>query len=344
MKKFLTLLLAGVMASGAIAQDEAQEPQQLVNVDVAARFDWQNVSYDGHTDNGLSGFRANYVALRVDGSIIPSLTYSWRQRLSRGNPEGSFLTQTDWLYVNWKTGPLTLSGGKQIVAIGGYEYDRTPIDLTTYSLFIYNIDCFKIGVSASYALTDNDNILFQIAQSPGSHPGMRNIYSYNLLWSADHGCWHPIWSANMIEYQKGRYINYLALGNRFNFDRVYLEADFINRATDHQTYLFKDCTVAMELGWDINKRWKIFGKWNYDVNHSGRAADITVLDGTELNMAGGGVEFFPLRHSRRSLRLHANCFYAWGKNTNTADLMQSKTLFVSAGLTWDMNLLALKRK
>ncbi len=47
---------------------------------------------------------------------------------------------------------------------------------------------------------------------------------------------------------------------------------------------------------------------------------------------------------RHRLRLHAGCYYSWGANGNADNLMQNKTLFVNAGLTWDMNLLNIKRK
>ena len=80
------------------------------------------------------------------------------------------------------------------------------------------------------------------------------------------------------------------------------------------------------------------------MNHSGTAADLIVENGTELSMAGAGVEFFPLASQRHRLRLHAAGFYSWGKNANLANEMQNKTFFLTAGITWDMNLLNINRK
>ena len=93
-----------------------------------------------------------------------------------------------------------------------------------------------------------------------------------------------------------------------------------------------------------NNHWRVYGKVTYDVNHSGTASDFTVLNGTELTMAGAGFEYFPLRKGRHTLRIHANAFYSWGKNANAADVMQNKTMFASAGLTWHMDLLNLRRR
>lgn len=61
-------------------------------------------------------------------------------------------------------------------------------------------------------------------------------------------------------------------------------------------------------------------------------------------MAGGGVEYFPLKKKRTSLRLHAACYHSWGKSTNESDIMQSKTTFMNVGVTWDMNIVKINKK
>ena len=62
-----------------------------------------------------------------------------------------------------------------------------------------------------------------------------------------------------------------------------------------------------------------------------------------MKIAGAGVEFYPLANGRHNLRFHANMFYSWGSNGNTADVMQNKTMLVDFGVKWNMNLLSLKR-
>lgn len=99
-----------------------------------------------------------------------------------------------------------------------------------------------------------------------------------------------------------------------------------------------------EVQYKPDGKWNIFGKYTYDVNKSGTAADFTVLNGTELNMVGAGVEFMPFVNARHVLRFHASGFYSWGRNTNDADMMQNKTFTANVGVTWYMNLLSLKRK
>ncbi len=344
LKSYLAVCVASAFAAVPAYADSGRDVQDILRLDVEARVDWQLTGYDGSTDNSNTGFKARYLVIRADGQIVPGLTYSWRQRLNKAHSDQSFFDATDWVYLNWSVGRWNFQAGKEVVAIGGWEYDRAPIDLYGCSVFWNNIPCYDLGISAGYRITNSDMLTAQVVQSPFFTSGNRNMYAYNLLWSGTHGFFSALYSANLIEYEKGKYINYIALGNKFSFGRFALELDYMNRAASGQTFLFRDCSVMGELSYSPDDRWRIHAKMTYDVNRSGTAADFTVTDGTELTMAGAGVEYYPLRKNRHTLRLHANCYYSWGRNVNLADVMQNKTLFVSAGLTWDMNLLNIARK
>lgn len=328
----------------AMSTSVSAQEADLLRVGATARVDWQENAVDSKEIDSNSGFSAKYLMLRLDGSILPGLDYSWRQRLNKMHKDNNFFDATDWIYLSYATDKWKVSGGKEVVAIGGWEYDRNPVNIFDFSVFTGNISCYQLGVSGAYILKGNDTFRAQVVQSPFFTTENRSMYGYNLMWSGTHGIFSPLWSVNLMEYDKGRYISYISLGNRFAVDKWELELDLMNRAADHQTYLFKDCSVVAELAWNPTERWRISGKYSYDVNKSGTGADLCVLNGTELNMAGGAVEFYPLKKKNHSLRLHAACYYAWGHNANTADLMQDKSLFGSVGLTWDMDFLTLKKK
>lgn len=322
---------------------EAEPVTDLLNLSLRARVDWQNAWQQGHTDHGNSGFEGKYLILRADGRIIPSVTYSWRQRFNKHIFDSSFWDATDWIYVQWSSPiGIDLRAGKDEALIGGYEYDRNPADVYSASLFWMNCSPFQMGVSAGYHFGANDKLTFQVSQSMFHYEGHRDMYDFNLFWNSKHGPWQALWSVNMMEYASSHFISYIALGNHIEAGPCTLELDFMNRAAAHQTFLFKDCSVIADLAYQPSPAWKIHGKFTYDVNRSGTDADLCVLNGTELKMAGGGVEFYPLRKERTSLRLHANCYYSWGTNTNTADLMQHRTTLLDFGITWDMHLLHLK--
>lgn len=339
----LTLLLAVATAS---AQTEADPGLLQLGADV--RVDWQHVSVHPSgsktvTDGGRSGFAGKYFLLRADGNLGQGFSYSWRQRLNKKNGETSLFEATDWAYVNYSTGRWNLQGGKQMVMVGGWEYDRRPIDLYACSVYWNNCAAFELGASAGYNLTTTDQLTLQACQSPFYTAECRNMYAFNLMWSGRHGAFSPVWSANMMEYAPGRWISYIALGNRVELGRFRLEIDLMNRAASHQTYMLKDYSVMGEIMWQAAEKWNIWGKMTCDVNRSGTAADATVLDGTDMKMVAAGAEFFPIRSHRHTLRVHADVGYSWGCNANRADLWQHRTLLVDAGITWNMNFLNVRR-
>ncbi len=103
--------LALAVPMGALAQDVAPEPQlqqgegpmpsEIVRFDVEARADYSYVGVDGHTSKSNSGFQGKYLTMRVDGTILPGLTYSWTQRF---NKPQAFFEATAWMYLNYEIG------------------------------------------------------------------------------------------------------------------------------------------------------------------------------------------------------------------------------------------------
>ncbi len=141
--------------------DEEEYEQRVLRLDIQARVDYQMVrqgemalgskDYTGlHIDNAQSGFRGKYLVIRADGEIVKGLTYSWRQRLNTLHEDANFFNATDWVYLNYNIRGWNFQVGKEVVAIGGYEYDRAPIDLYACSVFWNNIPCYALGASVGY--------------------------------------------------------------------------------------------------------------------------------------------------------------------------------------------------
>lgn len=349
MKKLIgSLLMSCLVVLSASAQESKGQTLEtdpgLLTFRGEVRIDYQRDWQDSHVVKNNTGFEGKYVNIRVDGRIAEGLTYSWRQRLNKHHGDGSFFDATDWVYIDYRLGAWSFSGGKQVVAIGGWEYDRAPIDLYGCSVFWNNIPCYEIGASVSWHPTGRDKLMFQVCESPFFTPDNRDMYSYNLFWQGSHGLFSALYSVNMVEYRPGRFINYLALGNKFTLGNVSLELDLMNRGAAHQTFFLKDVSVMGELSWHPARRWNLFGKATYDVNHSGNDADACVMDGTELTMVGGECEYFPLVTDRQALRLHLNCFYSWGRNANLGNVMQDKTVLLDLGIKWNIDLLRLARR
>jgi hypothetical protein len=315
-----------------------------INLKVEARVDYTREYDDGSINDGATGFKGRYLNVALNGNINKNFSYSWRQRLNKYSSDATFFDATDWVYLsyhpnqNWE-----LSAGKQIVWIGGYEYDKAPIDVYRASEFWNNVACYQMGGSVAYNITPGkDQLLFQVCESPFRKMDNSNMYAYNLMWNGHHGLFSSIYSVNMLEYQKDHYISYISLGNMFRFGKFTVTVDLMNRATSHQAYFFKDFTVIGEADYRINNNFNIFLKGTYDKNSTDNNGDYLVMSGTDMKMLGGGVEYFPLKNSRHDVRLHAYYFYSWGDNGNPDGTLKNKSSYLDLGLTWRVNLLTAK--
>jgi hypothetical protein len=336
----LLCTLISAAAVTARATDESDAEAHLLRLGAEARVDWQDCWQHGYNSDANSGFEGKFIALRADGQIAKGLTYSWRQRINRSHSDAAFFDATDWAQVTYTPSERwDFSAGKQIVGIGGWEYDRSPIDLYSCSVFWNNIACYQLGASVTSHLDDANKLMLQVTQSPFHTTTCRNLYAYNLMWCGNFSGFQSLYSVNMLEYQPNTYISYIALGNKFNVDQFTLELDLMNRAASGQTFLLKDYSVMAELAWTTtDSKWRIHAKYTYDRNDTHTAADQLVLAGTKLSMLGAGVEYRPMS----DVRLHATAYHSWGNNSNAADVMQSNGTFISAGVTWRMNFLTLK--
>ncbi len=334
MNRILPLLLLILSSVGIFAQKHTLHTLRL-----EARGDYQRFSDDGSKVDAESGFKGKFLNIRLDGQIGEHFNYSYRQRLNKPHKDMSYFDATDWLYLTYTKDRWSFSGGKQVIGIGGFEYDLAPIDVYFFSGFCSNVTSYAFGGSVAYALSKNDRLTAQVCESPFS-TATDDIYAYNLLWQGKHGCWSTLYSLNMVEYKPGKFVNYIALGNRFDFDNVSITLDLMNRTTEGHCFLGRDFSVMGEVDWKPCKKVNLFGKCTYDVNKSKTLNDACVPPGTELTRIGAGVEFFPLKDNLNDVRLHLAGHYTLGDVPSDYSV-QPKQLMLTAGVTWRMDLASL---
>lgn len=317
------------------------EAQELLKLQAEARVDYQRQYVDGDAIKSNSGFKGKYLNIIIDGNINKHFSYSYRQRLNKMHSDQSFFDATDWVNLTYAPNDRwSFTAGKLVVGIGGYEYDRAPIDLFFTSEFWNNIPCYQLGVNIGYAFRGGkDKLVLQVCQSPFRTDG-EDTYAYNLSWFGSHGKLSTIYSFNMIEHLPHEFINYIALGHRLDFGKVTVEADLMNRASGHQVIFFKDFSIMAEAAYTPTAWMNIFGKVTYDVNKTNYLADYCVLPGTELTHLGVGLEFFPLKGSR-DVRIHAAYSHSFGTNSNPYGTLPGDQNMLSIGLKWRVDLLTI---
>ena len=350
MKKTFTKILCVAVAvfslTTAAAQQGYEKSNEIFRLGVESRFDYLNETLDGNEIYGASGFKVRYFNLRMDGQIAPKFTYSWRQRFSRPNTDGSFVNNTDWFHLTYKaTENWSLSAGKQVVMIGGWEYDRAPIEIYYCSEYWNNVNCFQLGASATYT-TDkgNESLTFQICQSPYGPNAINalndDLYAYNFYYMGSHGNYTALHSVNFSEYKKGQFDAYVVLGNRFKSGDTTLELDIMNRGTSAKELMFQNFSVMAELSHMVAQRVNLFAKVTYDKVGKDAVSGLFVYPNTDLKRIGGGIEYYPMGHlGNRDVRLHAAYVYNTGKNGNLGGVAKDKGSFFTFGITWKIDAL-----
>ena len=335
---FISLCFSGVM----FAQNSSKPVINTLRFE--SRFDYDHQSFDNDANATLGGFSGKYLNVAMAGNITDKFSYNFRQRILPNTGASSIFDGTDWIYLSYDfSDNFSISGGKQVFQIGGFEYDMPPIDVYYWSNFWNNIICYQMGVSLTY--TDdskNHNITFQFANSNYAKTTLDNLYAYNLIWFGNFEHLKTIYSVNMVEYKKGSYINYIALGNKMVLDNFSCYVDLMNRATaDQEKFFGDDYTVIAKLDYQLGNSWNIFAKGGYDQNKTqtideygnpiyvspDEYIDIFVTPGTEYYYYGLGAEYFPLKDNK-DIRMHT---FLAVKNDG------SNEYHFNMGLTWRVN-------
>ncbi len=340
MKRTLLISVLTIMSLSVFANDttEVKKKNQPISIKFDMRTDWEyQIAADGISDNA-SAFSGKYLNFQLDGNITKKLSYSFRYRLNKLNAYSEFFNATDWANIKYQFDDnWSLSAGKQVVGIGGFEYDAAPINIYFASDFWNNVVCYEFGVSGQYTTKDKkSDILFQISNSPFTSSSIRfdNLYAYNLMWYGNYGNFSSIYSINLVEYDDSRYINYIALGNKFNFGNLNLTLDYMNRYGGVGGF-FDDFSVIGKIDYTIINRVNIYVKGGYDQNLSQESTvsyedtvDRFVLPGVSRVFYGGGVEVYPLRKTKE-IRLHS---YFSGSNDESEPykVAVGATIFLTA--------------
>ena len=343
MKKYLLIIIFTIFATAAFSQQSGNNKPNINNLRLETRVDFDCFSQN---DSLYSGFSGQYLNFIISGDFTKDFFYAYRQRLNNVQNISSFFDATDYLYFGWRiTKNLSWTVGKEIVAIGGSEYDLAPIDVYFHTEFWNNINCFRFGTNLIYTTKNKKNTFtLQFTNSPYDNSVLYgSLYNYSLQWRGEFEHFGPICSVNMFEYQKGKFQNVIALGTTFRFGHVCGYLDLMNRASFEQDDFFlKDMTVVGRIGYNfMHDQMQVFFKTGHDVNDAqysntpyDEAYDLCILPGTDIMFYGGGFEYYPMKNSK-DLRIHA--FFAVHDATKNKVGNSDITYQANAGVTWKLN-------
>lgn len=380
---FVGLILCSVMPFYAVAQsqDEKKEKKKKERKEVKPNYkhkfttfhlearadfeynydlrEWSNLANPTNPMPGSAtqhnyGFRGDYFNFLLGGDIGDHVSYFFRQRIIPAKGVTELFDNTDFLYIQYKfNDQWSLRMGKEAIFVGGFEYDAPPIDVYYYTHYWGSFPCFLLGMSAAYTDKSGKNkIVFNVANSPYVHymdnKWNSGLLSYNLYWSGNFGHFSTLYSLNFLEYQRGKFINFIVLGNKLSFDKWSIYVDYINRAASFNNF-FKDFSVVSRLDWHVSPSVNLFAKGGYEQNFSGcyytSGYENSLVDADMLmpnNQAhcfyGLGMEFRPRVYP--DLRFHA---YVANSVMNRPSEYEGdyswkhQTLTANVGVTWWLN-------
>lgn len=325
MKNFAIILSVILMtACPALMAQEAptDELSYIPDISLDMRFGY------GHDFAERAGrFGGNGLFLDINGQITPNLSYSLNHCLANfeGWDEHGF-GNTHWLTLTYENDWFYVSAGKEDVKIGSFEYDTYDMDsyMEMNSLFWNNISPWQWGVSAGWYPAEGHTILAQACNSPFSALDTPNLFAYALGWRGEWDVYESYWTTNMWQFDKGRYVKALNLGNRFHFNDFSFDLEYTTRCTDIKKAFSSDFTLmfAPSYEWEWGRAFAKVG-WE-QVNE-----DILGYDfGGDNLFYGAGAEFFPFKEYK-DIRLHA----IWASNTE-----YTAGHYLNIGVTWKMNL------
>ena len=374
MKRHLTFLGAMFLIAGsAVAQEvnsSAQMQKSSSGEDVSANeiVDYtpsisldSRFGFNGIVSGGAAGFGGDGLYLNVDGKISKHFSYSLCQKFFSANgDDDSVFDNTDWLTLSYDVGGFTFTAGKDVVMVGSYEYDAYDIDsyFDMNSMFYNSFACYQWGVKAMWTNpSETTSLAFQVTNSPFAYiPKEDNLYAYNLGWYGAWDWYESIWTVNMFEYERGKFVNCIALGNMFYVGNLSLGLDCIMRGADVKQVGKDEITVNFMPSYEFGDKFRLFGKIGWERSGENLPYDFwgeylsteDMILANEENLAtmpafliagedywfyGAGLEYFPLKENK-SVRLHA----AWMSNNYT------NRNAVNVGLTWKFDLVkAFKR-
>ena len=331
-------------ASSMMGKDDFKYSGPMV-IKLGTRVDYQRDYQKSELIDANSGFKGNNLMISIQGNITERFSYRYRQRIHQKKNTNNFFDGTDYMWLQYNFNDRwDVRAGRVAIEHGSAEYQRDPSEQYILSDFYNYPACYLFGLNVGFNATPNDRLVAQAAESSFRTNENTNLYSYALSWYGNHNWFHTMYSANMTEYRKGKFVYYLSLGNQFNLsDNVLLNIDYQNRFTDEGDF-WKDCTVRGELMVRPNEYWNIIGLGVYSSNQSHDLGPLYLTYGTELTRVGGIVEFMPIPKVDKLLKVHAGYSYCWGNQNASRETPSQNRHLLTIGVQWEMDVVGLAKK
>lgn len=129
-----------------------------------------------------AAFKLNRVRLEILGTFSDRFSYHFRQSFNKySNPYSldNLSSSVEYALVKWDMSRrFALTVGKQVIALGGYEYYVNAIKVREFSDFNNNINCYQAGVTGTLNLSPTQELVLQVLNNRSGND--EDVYSFGL--------------------------------------------------------------------------------------------------------------------------------------------------------------------
>lgn len=214
-------------------------------------------------DDAGASFVGRQLRFEMLGNITKHWGYRFRYRLNRPSVQQSdnFTNNIDFMMIRYKFNDrFELMGGKEGVALGGYQYDDNPIQVLEFCDWLTGIDGFHLGVQGSYKMTKDHTMILSLHNA--NNDRTNDYYfedqtiksSYFPLGAT--ACWvgsffggklQTLWSYTLLSEVQNNLSHLVMTGTKLNMKKWQLILDYYGawEDIDHHKIVSSDMTKVL---------------------------------------------------------------------------------------------------
>ena len=305
MKKLVVLAASILLCTLAQAQG-ADDSGTSAGITIVPRVDVNPVFYNGIYDEVTLGNSSLYSLF--EGNISENLSFSVCNHWLSSEPKYLYqntmradnVNWCDWAYLEYSAGNFIITTGKQVMTIGGFEFEEYDFDVHPDMMtgIWNNFQCYQWGGKFGWMNeAESTGLFFQATSAPyGEKPF--DAMAYSLQYQGNYGPFSMLYSTNLIEDWDGEYQWMFTLGNQLELEDWTVQLDVSNMVGDPLAILRKGITTFTTVKYAPSDKWEFVGRCGYE----------NITNNTDYMTFGAAAHLFPLRESQ-DLRFHAAAAY-----------------------------------
>ncbi|MGI6047385.1 MAG: porin [Petrimonas sp.] len=325
-----------------------------------------------------NGFKFDHVVIEVGGQITPKLSYRYLQRLNKVTPvftKENMPSTIDYAYLKYAfNDQFSMTAGKQALSIGGFEYNKYPVDVYDYSGLTNFVTCYLTGLQVAIAPSQSQEFTFQILnnrmgtweEAVGNLQQGVNLEAptvplyYSLGWNSNYfdNALQLRYGLNVTSPAKDKKLIMMSGGQKWESGpfSIYIDAFYQRSEVDFLGGIRSITTnpknvveyvdyfsLLGELNYRFQPKWNIFLKCFYN-NYSTYQSTSYLDEGNCLTSWNyqAGIEYYPMEDD--NLHVFLTSTYKDYQKASVSQIITPNNSFrLSAGFIYRLPVLSLKR-